>query len=151
MFSYNAGILSLQREVPWVSQALHLWLYCWWFCPLAFWVSSWTQRITLCRKKRRKKKNRYPLWRFHFLLLNLHTQPISNEARFTPLRVFLSSLWILPRILLFQILELCTLEDGSDGVSVWSFLEFNGLHYPKLWEIEGNTVGLNPGVFRLTV
>lgn len=78
-----------------------------------------------------------------------HTQSISNEVRFTPLRAFLSPL---TSSLDFtsQTLELCTLEGGSDGVSAWSFLELYGLHYPKLCEIEGNTVDLNPGAVYLT-
>lgn len=36
------------------------------------------------------------------------------------------------------------------SASAWSSLEFYGLHYPKLYEIERNTAGPNPGAIRLT-
>lgn len=78
------------------------------------------------------------------------TQTVSNDFRATPPRLSPS---------LFLILHLCQIssptdwspctmmwEGGGEGsIYVYTFPEFYGLHYPKLCEIERNTVGLNPG------
>lgn len=90
----------------------------------------------------------YPLWRLHFLLLNLqaHTAISNSPRKGSPL---LSSDFFpgfhLPSYQSFAHWMVVVMS-----ASAWSSLEFSSLHYPKLYEIEGNTAGPNPGAIRLT-
>jgi hypothetical protein len=132
------NIWNLCGEALWcISQMFHLWLHCKDFLkilePVDLWASGWALWLTftelvpsgtLCTKV------------YSFSLIFSYIQLISNEfslssnpSLFSHLTSFLRRDW----------------QGCSDGVYVYAFLEFYGFHYPKLCEIEGNTVGLNPG------